>query len=762
MPAFRRVVIALSCAVISLHSVSNAADDPVARIEAPPVRVVRYLYPVTILPTKDAAAGDCDGLSPEDLLVTVRHGSVTKVENLDRIRLQTRHAILIDNSGSMAWDGRLDTAKRIAQRYVRGLRGESSFVFSGDEETLLVQPSTDDLERAAAAIASIGHGSNTLLWNSIFIALTQLSLQPEPQKVLTVITDTGFFSSLHSQRDVLQLLQEDPSLGLFVIGLAASDPESAAYPAYPYPINARPGFGQSGPPSIAPMVPLPRSNVTPQDEAASISQKEIEKAVSISEGEMILVGARPTDEEIDKALGRIRAWTRRRGTLSVALSADSANVRPQLKAKAISARCTVRVKEITEPQRRPLGTVRPVDSLLPLPPLHAWHEAYLRQAKKSSDETCRAGGWFVRVGEDRLIGCVLDVSAQEGILYEPHSTEKLGGSAVVELKTKAFLSFVPPLGYWPTGPFDMFVQIGRVAVTGAPDLVPPILHPLLVDGETFLAEQPWIAYALLQYPSYREWAVGRLREDLSRQLGALKQEFRSKLPAATPEWPEEEIQKLAERAALSSPEGHRMDLRSRNPESRDLQGYVSSWLGDLPAQSLFLDWERRMIRAYLADPSSDFVEEARDRWARARRWLALPQWNRVVTPLVLTYDPTGARLGYWRIVLPQPSFLRIRMGDVGDWERDVNVPYDLIPREPLGLLAMERLAKKRKLPVGDYEVSVRYDTWFADGTEPESPYSPGSVEVTMSSAGSEPRVVKAQFLYDSRLPEPALWDATEQ
>jgi hypothetical protein len=756
------VFIALSCALTSLHAVSSSADKPVARIKAPPVRVDRYLYPVTILPTKDATAGECDHLSTKDLLVTARQGSVTKVESLDRIRLQTRHAILIDNSSSMDMDDRLDSAKRIAQRYVRRLRGESSFVFSGDEETILVQPSTDDPERAAAAIASIGNGTNTLLWNSIFIALTQLSLQPEPQKVLTVITDTGFFPSLHSQSDVLQLLREDPSLGLFVIGLAPSDPESAAYPVYPYPINARPGFGQSVPPSIAPMAPLPfGSNVTPHDAAVSIAQIEIKKAVSISEGELILVGARPTDAEIDGALERIRAWTRRRGTLSVALSADSENVRPQLKTKAISARCTVRMETVTEPQRRPLDTVRPVDSLLPLPPLQAWHEAYQRQAKKSSDETCRAGEWFVRIGEDRLIGCVLDGSAQEGILYEPHLKQKVDYSPSVELKTKTFLSFVPPLGYWPTGPFDMFVQIGRVSVTAPPDVVPPILHPLLVDGETFLAEQPWVAYALLQYPSYREWAVGRLREDLSRQLDALKQEFRSKLPAATPDWPEEELQKLAERATLSSPEGHRMDLRSRNPESRDLQGYVASWLGDLPAQSLFVEWEQRMIRAYLADPSSEFVEEARERWARVRRWLALPQWNRVVTPLVLTYDPTGNRLGYWRIVLPQASFLRLRTGVVWwDWEKDVKVPYDLIPREPLGLLAMERLAKKRKIPAGDYDVSVRYDAWFARGTEPESPYSPGSVEVTMKPAGSEPRVLKAQFLYDWRLPDPSIWDAT--
>ena len=189
-----------------------------------------------------------------------------------------------------------------------------------------------------------------------------------------------------------------------------------------------------------------------------------------------------------------------------------------------------------------------------------------------------------------------------------------------------------------------------------------------------------------------------------------------------------------------------MDLRSRNPESRDLQGYVASWLGDVPAQRLFLDWEQKLIRAYLADPSSDFVEKARERWARARRWLALPQWNRVVTPLILTYDPMGRRLGYWRIVLPQPSFLRIRMGVAGWYgPRDGKVPYDLIPREPLGLLAMERLAKTRKLPAGDYEVSVRYDTSSTGGAEPESPYCPGSVEVTMKSAGSEPSVLKAQF-----------------
>jgi hypothetical protein len=739
MPAFRRVFIALSCALISLHAVSSAADEPVARINAPPVRVDRFLYPVTILPTNDAAAGECDDLSTEDLRVKARHGSVTKVESLDRIQLQTRHAILIDNSGSMDLYGRLDSAKRIAQQYVRGLRGESVFVFSGHEETLLVQSSTDDPERAVAAIASIEHGSNTLLWNSIFIALTQLSLQPEPQKVLTVITDTGFLPTLHSQSDVAQLLQEDPSLGLFVIGLCASAAETAA-PS----ISARRGFG-----SIFPSRP---------DEI----QNEIKKTVSISEGKIILIGDRPTDEGIGKALERIRAWTRRRGTLSVALFTDSENVRPELKAKAISAPCTVRVKEITEPQRRPLGEVRPVDSLLPLPPLQAWHEAYQRQVKQSSDDSCRAGGWFVRVGMDRLTGCVLDVSAQEGLLYDPHAKKKSDFSRVrlVELKTKTFRSFVPPLYSWPTGPFDMLDQIGQFSVTEASDRIPPVLHPLLVDGATFLAEQPWIAYALLQYPSYREWAVGRLREDLSSQLNALKQEFRSNLPAATPSWPEEEIQKLAERAALSSPEGHRMDLRSRNPESRDLQGYVSSWLGDVPAQSLFLDWEQKLIRAYLADPSSDFVQKARARWARARRWLALPQWNRVVTPLILTYDPTGRRLGYWRIVLPQPSFIRIRTGLVWDWERGVKVPYDLIPREPLGLLAMERLAKKRELPAGDYEVSVRYDTWFTGGTEPESPYSPGSVEVTMSSAGSESRVVKAQFLYDSRLPDPAIWDVT--
>jgi hypothetical protein len=655
----------------------------------------------------------------------------------------------------MDLNGRLDSAKQIAQRYVRGLRGESSLVFSGNEETLLVQSSTDDPERAAAAIASIGRGSDTLLWNSIFIALTQLSLQPEPQKVLTVITDTGFFPSLHSQDDVQQLLQEDPSLGLFVIGLVASDDDPAAYP-----IKARPGFG-SGVSTIVPKVANPDATAL----------REIKKAVSISGGEMLLVTARPSDEAIETALERIRAWTRRRGTLSVALSADSGSVRPELKVKAISARCTVRVEEISEPQRRPLGSVRPVDSLLPLPPLQTWHDAYGWQQKKPSDEACRAGEWFVRVGKDRLVGCVLDVSAQEGVLYEPHSKGRVDFGSRVELKTKAFMSFVPPLESWPTGPVDMLDQIGRVTVTEAPDLVPAILHPLLVDGETFLAEQPWIAYALLQYPGYRQWAVGRLREDLSRQLGALKQEFQSKLRAAMPDRPEQEIQELAERATLSSPEGHRMDVRSRNPESRDLQGYLSSWLGDLPAQRLFLEWEQQWIRSYLANPSSDFVEKARERWTRARRWLALPRWNRVVTPLILAYDPAGRRLGYWRIVLPQASFLRIRVSAAGHGPENLEVPYDLIPREPLGLLAIERLAKKRKLPAGDFEVTVRYAVeiptkqpvnWYTGGAEPERPYNPGRVEVTMKPAGNEPSVLKARFHYDPEISDQVIWDSTDE
>ncbi len=85
-------------------------------------------------------------------------------------------------------------------------------------------------------------------------------------------------------------------------------------------------------------------------------------------------------------------------------------------------------------------------------------------------------------------------------------------------------------------------------------------------------------------------------------------------------------------------------------------------MGDIPTHDLFVRWEiERINRALLRDepiPDDAFPEE----WRALRRLFFVPSYARVLALLAPVYDPERDVIGFYRVVLPRPSWFARRFG----------------------------------------------------------------------------------------------------
>jgi len=154
-----------------------------------------------------------------------------------------------------------------------------------------------------------------------------------------------------------------------------------------------------------------------------------------------------------------------------------------------------------------------------------------------------------------------------------------------------------------------------------------------INGTTFLDVRTHLGTVLYeQIEAYRVWASSRLEREVRREL------FRELPPDTTPQVFEAIVrERLAE------------------PREEDVAKLLADWRGDFHALELASAIERVWADDLVAAADRDAILDRITRgWIAMRTWLAPPARVRIVTPLVVLYDPAMQRFGFVRVVRPRP------------------------------------------------------------------------------------------------------------
>jgi hypothetical protein len=308
---------------------------------------------------------------------------------------------------------------------------------------------------------------------------------------------------------------------------------------------------------------------------------------------------------------------------------------------------------------------------------------------------------FVEIDQYNMYGCREDITMQYGLLYEAMEESWAHFNSWVGLKTRPFEMPVPMLAGLPTDPVSLMDSFSEIALGVAPDpiqtdlrLLPRKAHarpshdlPCFADGNSFLDMRPRLARALYARPDYRYWVLDRLRRESEVAMAELEESYRRRFP----DTPEEVLKEVIRETA----EGREILALARAPTELDLQRYLGAWLGDVSAHDLFVGWEIELVnRALTFSEPTDF-EATLERWEALRHVLFVPSYARVLALSAPGYDPARDRVGYWRVVLPRPAWLWLRVKDYENREDVANLPLDLIPDQPFALWVVGQLERKR-------------------------------------------------------------------
>jgi hypothetical protein len=665
----RRLVHGLLLATTALLSLppvaAQGAPEESGLIETARSRV--YRLRVRVEPTWLAEPGECLGLTVSDLKVSLRGERIDDpaLLRLDRELEPTIHALLIDTSRSMV--GKLDRAREAATGYVERLQPvhERAMVVSFDESVLLQQVVTDDPRRLAESIAGVRMSRDTSMYDALAYTLRELFVYRD-RPVVLLLTDGVDSTSLYEREDIFDLVARRGDLTIFTIGLAL------------------PPITRSGP-------------------SGQVTAKKFLQRLSGRTGGKFFDA--PTPSRLERVYREIREQLDNEAMLSV-VDVDSEAEPGRVRVGAVGYGCKVRVlRDFSGDGAIPDEAVASGPSF-PIRPDPILLDPLKELRVESTDEACSMGGPWRLEAEGRLLrGCVYDVTMDYGALYDPFPFGWVGGNAWLRLRSRPVRIPIAPVTQLPEQPDRILDALADQAVVVAgreigidPRRRPPSEHgrpyhdyPGLVHERTFFDLRPALAQALYAHDDYREWTLGRLREEAAGELEYLEQRLRR----LAPERSDEEID-----AVLAQSEEARTILaRASQPSVIDVERHLAAWLGDVPAHDLFVRWEARQILRLLEGgaPGDDFVAA----WRELRKVFFLPSYTRALTVLAPGYDPGTRRIGLWRVTLPRLGWLRERVRGYDDHPEFANLPLDLIPELPLGYWVVRNMLEN------DPEVAAR-------------------------------------------------------
>jgi hypothetical protein len=658
-------IVSLICAPV-LHAQFRLEDGPEERARVR-LRAVR----LRIVPTTEAGPGECLQLGLDDLKVSVRGEPVPRERllELERRREPTLHALLIDTSGSM--NDRLELARHAAVEYVNWLRPEyeKALLATLDDSVILLEGATRDKATLLAAVDRIRAGETTSMIDGLYYVIRELDAHRE-RPVILLVTDGFDTGSIHERAEVNDLAERRPDLTVFTIGVKLPPLQSGAPPGY---LSTR---------------------------------RFLQRLARRTNGEFF---DDPTGARLKRVFDRVRELLENEATLTF-LDPDPQAEEGRVKVGSANPLC--RAKAFRSPkEKEPAPRKRPIPppyadppQSIALQPAHAYGRYYSLRGRGGMDPDCQGEGipdppWFLRVDESRITGCNLDVTMDPGILYNWDSPLRIKPNDFIRQKTRPFEIPLPPLKELPNRPVQLLDGLADFALSVADfpieidgRQVPASKHarpfhdyPSLANGNTFLEARHLLARSKFVRPDYRDWVRSKLREEAQRELDALKERFRRYAPQRS----DEEL----DIAVLLSEEGTAIRLRAETPSEVDLQKYLSAWLGDISAHELFLRWEIERANRRLRDPEAEPAFEGfLEQWREVRRIFFVPSYARILTLLSPIYDAELDRVGYWRVVLPRPAWVRLRIQATPRSPEWYHVPLDLVPDVPFGLWLLDRLS----------------------------------------------------------------------
>lgn len=644
-------LLALSLSIASAAAQDSADGDP--RINEK-VLVERVVWPVFLEPKR------CRSIPPASIVVT-EDGVNCPVLAIEQEQPARIHAILIDNSGSMA--SYLPNLELAAVDYVRKCpESEPVIVTSFANNVVLEAGLSTDRKGQIAGLEELRPGHETALLDAIYYMLRYLEPRPE-RKVAIVFTDTMDNTSLgrHSAGHLLTLARSIPNLTVFVIHMQ---------------------YGKSGLPSsenlLARLVEATGGNYSRPELGAtfvrifSTIRKRLDSEVFISYAPPRF-GDGPRDDPE-------RGYRLREVDLSV---------RPGVGCRVVSAGSPLRLSG--RPPSRANG---------------------LRRVDLSAGETLppsargaapgRSAGWRIReklrfpvpeswpaeeVGEShiyvvdpptRLLGRALDIAEEKGARYDPALLDERGRFLPLTklppaFSAREFAVDLPPLDSVRRRirtPVDILFRLMEDASPSArADAPTGGRHPLFVHGQTWLELRPYLAEAIYRArDDYRSWADAKLGEEHLAKVDHVLEQYCSETEVS-----EAEIPRLREFLLGQVP--------APGPDS--VHAYLAEWLGDVPAHDLAYEFQLEVARRMLRTGESRHYGSESDLevvgpfWARMVSWMPPPSRVRVVTPLVPAYDARRDVVGFYRFSLPH--------------FRGGGPPVDLIPERPFGLEILDML-----------------------------------------------------------------------
>lgn len=680
--------------ILLLAGMLGAAPEPSAAEPLPSrleeeVLVRRIRWPVRFEEKKEGA---CEGLLPSMVRVTEDGGAPLPVEEIDRRRMPTVHAILVDASGSRL--PQVGATREAALAYIEGIRGEDPVMAALFGESLhLLLPLTRDRELAAATIgrpAALRAQGFTALWDSLYDLVRYLEDRPE-RKVIILLSDGCENRSMMSQltggysSPLEAAVERSENLSLFTIGIdLPSRCRGETRDTDPRDLFRTLAESTGG--AFHSLRYRQKEGMFPVHLARAFDQI---RARLQREGS-ILYRPRPFGEgPRDDPAGE----SRRRRRVRVRLGPAADGTPPPAGCELRSAGPRTRVEGAADPDEPllsllPLTSERTLDpaldrrtlaaEALPLPPAELWRagcaEAWSREAAGGKGSArCPPGppdSW-IRLGEERIEGRLVDVEAERGFLFEPSGQEAEEGERYRQSADRAARLGNSELSL-PLPPFEVL----RDEIV-APELALFWLlnrgeAPSFLHGSTFLQTRRYLGQALFAYPGYREHAQIRAAE-------IHREENDSLLELVT-----------AERGGLEPPEREELrrllDERARLVRPLEPQLFLAEWIEDVSAERLSARVEGRVANLFLARseaaPREEILLQAR-RWAERTEagWETLGSWfpradrARVVVPMVPVFDRERGVSGFFRVILPYPEI------DMRPWFRATGG----FPSAPLGL-----------------------------------------------------------------------------
>ena len=587
--------------------------------------VRRIQWPVRFI-EKDP--GGCDAISASDVELR-EDGIVVPVDAVERRRLPTIHAVVLDNSASM--QSRIGAARDAALGYLQRLpEGEPAMLATFSDNLVLRTPLTTDRDKFIRAVEGIEPRASTALNDAFHYSVKYLSSRPE-RKVLIWITDGCDSVSLpqHSFASIMREAADVPNLTVYPIGIDL--------PARCGGLMMTPGYLDG------PVYPLQRLASSSGGELfrtkggaalemvfdAILEQVESEGFVSFRP---LSFGDGPKDIDGKERKRRVRVRSKRERSCRV----ESAGPRVRIERPPSSA----------PPQVAEDPTVRRHEGRISLQRLELDRERSLLYSPTS-----------YHLKEDYI--SVLD--RKERFIERELTVEVPPFEWVQQRLTspEALLFYLLQNEEVPFLPIDLAETRRERAQRRFGDK--------WTHGQTWIEMREPLARALFEYDGYREFAYARTQEDYRREM-------------------QEVLATSAEVQRLSADDRERLSLlidqQRPEPAPDRLQNYLAEWLGDIPAYELVVGFEGWISNAVLNStaehPQSKGLLDLVDRrWGDLNDWFPPPTQVRVVAPLIPTYDAEQNRIGFWRIVLPDV------MG--------VGPPTNAVPPQPLGLTFIRHL-----------------------------------------------------------------------